>query len=540
MDKLINSDLGMTVIIDKTSDISLENKYVFENVLPFPFLHDIESVDLTIDQLLQDNFKPCKHSSSDGFIDFHHLKFVTSNAKQMSVLFQLTMGFEEIAYRGLENGSQIIASHVVRNNKIIIEFMNTLTNEDSYPLDSFDNKCDEIVKLEDDLIAINTEVFQLFNRIIRSTMDENQILSDDKIQYITTKIENSNEFKRIKNVVQKAFEDVYQYSTCTIHDLMDAYLLPNFLKYHGEGVMDVSFQVNDVDGIFLKAKSAGAVVIKRPKILRDDFGSVKVATIGIPNTDIHHTIVEVVDYKGNFLPGYIESETQELSRKSGISIYKIDHCVENYTWNQMQSQATMYAKMFGFHKFWSVDDADIATENTALNSLVMTSTNGKIKMPINEPSPKSKMKSQIEEFYDFNGGPGVQHVAFRTHNIIETVKQMIKNGVQFNKMKSTYYENLRKRFIADDIVINQKIDELESLCILIDYDVSSRNPKTKTCNYLLQIFTKPLSDRPTIFIELIERHHHSGFGKGTFKGLFESIEDEQRKRGTLIPRYGSK
>ncbi|CAH2354308.1 hypothetical protein CLIB1423_15S03224 [[Candida] railenensis] len=165
----------------------------------------------------------------------------------------------------------------------------------------------------------------------------------------------------------------------------------------------------------------------------------------------------------------------------------------------------------------------------------MASSNGNVKIPINEPG-EGKKRGQIEEFYDFNEGPGIQHVAIRTKNILATVKSLYSRGIEFNTMTSSYYDDLKKRLERDGVLILEDLNELRKLNILVDYDPNSRNKKTNVCNYILQIFTKPFSDRPTLFFEVIQRRHHNGFGKGTFKGLFESIEAQQMKRGTLTDR----
>ena len=202
----------------------------------------------------------------------------------------------------------------------------------------------------------------------------------------------------------------------------------------------------------------------------------------------------------------------------------IDHCVGNQPDGEMEPVAQWYEQMLDFHRFWSVDDKMIHTEFSSLRSIVMTDFDEKIKMPINEPA-NGKRKSQIQEFCDYYGGPGVQHIAMRTENIIETVLRMKARGVMFlDKIPDTYYDKLRAGLSSVNLQVQEDIDILQREKILVDYDEKG---------YLLQIFTKPLEDRPTLFLEVIQRRNHQGFGAGNFKALFESIEQEQALRGNL-------
>ncbi|KAH3681953.1 hypothetical protein WICPIJ_007072 [Wickerhamomyces pijperi] len=310
----------------------------------------------------------------------------------------------------------------------------------------------------------------------------------------------------------------------------------NFIKKHGDGVKDVSFEVSDVDLVFKHAIRAGAKAICEPRILSDEFGSIKKATIQVFE-DIFHTLIEVQDYKGVYLPNYRAVEnngfTDEmhgsaLSLLPPVKLDVIDHCVQNKDWNMMDEGCDVYSKVFGFHQFWSVDENDVSTEFSALRSMVMASSNDVIKMPINEPA-EGLCRSQIEEFLDFYDGPGVQHIAVATPNIIESVRNMKARGAEFISVPELYYENLLPRLLATGIHIQEDLDKLKELGILIDFDENG---------YLLQIFTKPLADRPTFFLEIIQRHNHNGFGKGNFKALFQTIEQEQRLRGTLEKSTG--
>ncbi|KAK9312028.1 Glyoxalase/Bleomycin resistance protein/Dihydroxybiphenyl dioxygenase [Lipomyces starkeyi] len=295
---------------------------------------------------------------------------------------------------------------------------------------------------------------------------------------------------------------------------------------HGDAVKDVAFEVDDIYAVWNYISKHGAKLISPPTELSDEYGTViiaKIATYG----DTTHSLIQCAGYTGAFLPGYSttvypSTDPVEVLLPS-INLANIDHCVGNQDWNQMEEICEYYEDALGFHRFWSVDDKDIFTEFSALKSIVMASPNDIIKMPINEPAI-GKKKSQIEEFVEFYGGAGVQHIALRTQNIIETITNMKARGVEFISVPSTYYEQMRIRLSNSCIKINEDFTMLEKLNILIDFDESG---------YLLQLFTKPLMDRPTAFIEIIQRNNFEGFGAGNFKSLFESIELEQAKRGNL-------
>ncbi len=242
--------------------------------------------------------------------------------------------------------------------------------------------------------------------------------------------------------------------------------------------------------------------------------------------DTIHTFVQRSSYTGPFLPGYVAHHLSEpLNGLVPVpELLYIDHCVGNQPDGEMEPVAQWYEQMLDFHRFWSVDDKMIHTEFSSLRSIVMTDFDEKIKMPINEPA-NGKRKSQIQEFCDYYGGPGVQHIAMRTENIIETVLRMKARGVMFlDKIPDTYYDKLRAGLTNVNLQVQEDIDILQREKILVDYDEKG---------YLLQIFTKPLEDRPTLFLEVIQRRNHQGFGAGNFKALFESIEQEQALRGNL-------
>ncbi|PLN81731.1 putative 4-hydroxyphenylpyruvate dioxygenase [Aspergillus taichungensis] len=298
------------------------------------------------------------------------------------------------------------------------------------------------------------------------------------------------------------------------------------LEKHGDGVKDVAFEVDSVDLVFQAAVRNGAKVVSEPHTLRDADGQVRVATIQTYG-ETTHTLVEKISYRGAFMPGYrTESGAEDpiSALLPGVHLSHIDHCVGNQDWDEMDKICEYYEKALGFHRFWSVDDKDICTEFSALKSIVMASPNEVVKMPINEPA-KGKKQSQIEEYVDFYNGAGVQHIALRTDDIIRDITNLKARGVEFIKVPDTYYESLKVRMKKAGLVLHEDFDTIRSLDILIDFDEGG---------YLLQLFTKHLLDRPTVFIEIIQRHNFSGFGAGNFKSLFEAIEREQELRGNLV------
>ena len=293
---------------------------------------------------------------------------------------------------------------------------------------------------------------------------------------------------------------------------------------HGDGVKDVAFTVDDAAGIFEKAVKRGATAVQEPFELKDENGSVILATVKTYG-DTTHTFVQRNDFKGKFLPGFKEHFLSEPFNKvmEQPQLQFIDHCVGNQPDGEMEAAASWYEKMLDFHRFWSIDDKMLHTEYSALRSVVVSDFDENVKMPINEPAA-GKRKSQIQEYVDYYGGAGVQHIALRTDSIIETVTRMKDRGCQFLTIPPTYYDNLGKRLGDMGTEVQEDLEMIRKLNILVDFDEKG---------YLLQIFTKPLEDRPTLFIEIIQRRNHNGFGAGNFKALFESIEQEQAKRGNL-------
>lgn len=297
------------------------------------------------------------------------------------------------------------------------------------------------------------------------------------------------------------------------------------LLKHGDGVKDIAFTVDDAKGIYEKAVSRGAKSVQEPKTLKDENGTVIVSSVQTYGDTIH-TFVQRVDYKGPFLPGFKEHYLRDPINDvlPDTQLFIVDHIVGNQPLKEMVPVAEWYEKMLDFHRFWSVDDSMIHTEYSSLNSIVVTDFDEKVKMPINEPAV-GKRKSQIQEYVDYYAGAGAQHIALKTDNVLEAVAALRKRGVEFLSVPKTYYDSFRKKLPTLNIQVKEDIDTIEKLNILIDYDDQG---------YLLQIFTKPVEDRPTLFFEIIQRRNHQGFGAGNFKSLFQAIEDEQAKRGNLV------
>jgi 4-hydroxyphenylpyruvate dioxygenase len=288
------------------------------------------------------------------------------------------------------------------------------------------------------------------------------------------------------------------------------------IKKHGDGVKVVALWVDDAVKSFNETVKRGAKPYFEPVVEEDKFGRVVRAGIHTYGETVH-VFVERKDYNGPFLPGFVEWKPEYRTEHVGLKY--VDHMVGNVGWGEMNTWAKFYADVMGFKQLISFDDKDISTDYTALMSKVMSNGNGRIKFPLNEPA-EGKKKSQIEEYIDFYEGAGVQHVAMATDNIIHTVSELRRRGVEFLYVPDTYYEDVLNRVGQ----IDEDLKPLKDLNILIDRDDEG---------YLLQIFTKPVEDRPTVFYEIIQRKGAKSFGKGNFKALFESIEREQAKRGTL-------
>lgn len=288
------------------------------------------------------------------------------------------------------------------------------------------------------------------------------------------------------------------------------------IDQHGDGVRVVALWVDDATEAFHETTSRGAQPFMQPIREEDEHGYVVRSGIHTYG-DTVHVFVERNGYAGPFLPGY--KEWNPTYRPESVGLKYVDHMVGNVGWNEMNVWTRFYGEVMGFSQLVSFDDKDISTDYTALMSKVMSNGNGRIKFPINEPA-EGKKKSQIEEYIHFYEGAGVQHIAVATDNIVETVTALRDRGVEFLRVPETYYDDLKERVGQ----IDEEIETLRPLGILVDRDEEG---------YLLQIFTKPVTPRPTLFFEIIQRKGAKSFGKGNFKALFEAIEREQELRGTL-------
>jgi 4-hydroxyphenylpyruvate dioxygenase len=290
---------------------------------------------------------------------------------------------------------------------------------------------------------------------------------------------------------------------------------------HGDGVVDIALEVPDVDRAVAHARSRGAVILEEPHDFRDQHGTVRLAAIGTYG-ETRHTLLDRSAYRGPFLPGFVASEPLFHARPAGHPEHyflAIDHCVGNVELGQMDRWVGFYNRVMGFTNMKEFIGDDIATEYSALMSKVVANGNHRVKFPLNEPAV-ARMKSQIDEYLEFYGGAGVQHIALATEDIVASTRAMREMGVEFLETPDTYYDTLGQ-WVGETRV---PLETLRELRILADRDEDG---------YLLQIFTKPVQDRPTVFYELIERHGSLGFGKGNFKALFEAIEREQARRGNL-------
>ncbi len=354
-----------------------------------------------------------------------YVEYYVGNAKQAAYFYKTALGFQSLAYAGLETGVRDRTSYVVVQDKIKLVFTTPLPGSES------------------------NEIFQ-------------------------------------------------------------------HLKKHGDGVKVIALWVEDAAKAWKETTKRGAISYFEPRSGKDKSGQVVQSAIHTYGDTIH-IFVERKNYQGVFLPGFEKWESTYNPTPCGLKY--IDHMVGNVDWGQMNTWAKFYREVMGFANLITFDDKDISTKYTALMSKVMTNGNGRIKFPINEPA-KGIKKSQIEEFIDFYGGSGCQHIAVATDDIVFTVSEMRKRGVEFLHVPGTYYDTVAERVgeIAEDLEV------LKQNGIMVDRDEEG---------YLLQIFTKPMTDRPTLFFEIIQRKGAQSFGKGNFQALFESIEAEQERRGTL-------
>ncbi|MCE2940466.1 MAG: 4-hydroxyphenylpyruvate dioxygenase [Gemmatimonadota bacterium] len=298
--------------------------------------------------------------------------------------------------------------------------------------------------------------------------------------------------------------------------LRSADAVSEHVRKHGDGIRDLALWVDDARDAWAKAVERGATSVREPEVLRDEHGEVVVAAIRTYGETIH-SLVERRHYRGVFMPGFVPVQPGYAPPPVGLKV--VDHCVGNVELGKMDHWVGFYETVMGFKNLVSFDDKDISTEYSSLMSKVVANGNERIKFPINEPAA-GKKKSQIDEYLEFYEGPGAQHLALLTDDIIHTVTELHARGVEFLKVPTTYYDDLLQRVGR----IDEDLEPLKRLGILVDRDDEG---------YLLQIFTKPVEDRPTFFFEIIQRKGARSFGKGNFKALFEAIEREQAARGNL-------
>uniref|UniRef100_W5M5D0 4-hydroxyphenylpyruvate dioxygenase n=1 Tax=Lepisosteus oculatus TaxID=7918 RepID=W5M5D0_LEPOC len=371
------------------------------------------------------------------FVKFHHVTFWVGNAKQAATFYCDKMGFEPLAYKGLETGSREVVSHVIRQDKIMFVFQS----------------------------ALNPGNKEIGEHLVK----------------------------------------------------------------HGDGVKDVAFQVEDCDFLLKKARERGAVVVKEPWIEQDEYGRVKFAVIQTYG-DTTHTFVEYLGpYKGLFLPGYKEPTFRDplLPQLPPGCLNFIDHVVGNQPDDQMVPISDWYQKCLMFHRFWSIDDKQIHTQYSALRSIVVTNYEETIKMPINEPA-HGKKKSQIQEYVDYYGGPGVQHIALNTSNIIQAIINLKARGMEFLYTPDTYYDNLKEKLKTAKIKVKEDLNKLQALNNIQDYE-----HQIKQMTVLFNLTNKEIPTLYTSSSIIMIYNHHDGFGAGNFKSLFEAIEKDQDARGNL-------
>ncbi|HYZ46304.1 MAG TPA: 4-hydroxyphenylpyruvate dioxygenase [Actinomycetota bacterium] len=306
--------------------------------------------------------------------------------------------------------------------------------------------------------------------------------------------------------------DVRLVLTGTLHSATE---ISRHVERHGDGVHDVALTVPDAEEAYRVAMERGAEGVAEPQVFEDEYGKVVKAAIGTYGETIH-SLVSRQDYSGPFFPGFKGIEHEDTS---GFGVRYIDHIVGNVELGKMNEWVSFYERIMGFTELRHFSDEEISTDYSALMSKVVWDGEGKIKFPINEPA-EGKKKSQIEEYLEYYETPGVQHIALTTESIVKTVEGMRDRGVEFLRVPDNYYEEARQRVPE----VSEQIDDLQRNGVLVDKDEDG---------YLLQIFSKPVQDRPTVFYELIERHGARGFGAGNFKALFEAIEREQAARGNL-------
>lgn len=302
-----------------------------------------------------------------------------------------------------------------------------------------------------------------------------------------------------------------------------------WVAQRGDSVHDVSFRCTNVPDMWQKAVDRGAKGVMSPNVLDDNDGKGSVTIAKLETYGgVLHTLVDDTNYTGTYMPGYADVTEDDplFELLPNVGLEFIDHCVGNQPENKMLEAAQWYFDHLDFHRFWSVDDKQMHTEFSALRSMVMADWHETIKMPLNEPA-EAKKKSQIQEYVEYHGGAGVQHIALNTPDILTAVASLRARGMKFLRIPDTYYAGLRERLEAAEFnwSVEEDLQKIQELNILVDFDEQG---------YLLQIFTEPLEDRPTLFVEIIQRRGNQGFGVGNFKSLFEAIERTQEERGNLV------
>uniref|UniRef100_A0A7E4VHQ2 4-hydroxyphenylpyruvate dioxygenase n=1 Tax=Panagrellus redivivus TaxID=6233 RepID=A0A7E4VHQ2_PANRE len=304
--------------------------------------------------------------------------------------------------------------------------------------------------------------------------------------------------------------------------------LTDELAVHGDFVKDVAYGVDDIETVLAQVTAAGGTILKPLETLSDEHGSIRVATIASFQGDLVHTLIEDKEsYAGIFLPGFTAVDDYPMSQRLGAltNIDYIDHVVENYAEHEAQPVADWYNQNLNLTRFWSIDDKQVNTGLSALKAQIVSNPSNSVQITLIEPVPTAtKGRGQIQEYLDFHGGPGIQHVALNTHDIIAVVGELRHRGVEFLAIPDAYYDQLEVRLKKAGVNVEENLADVRKLQLLVDFDESG---------YLLQTFTKPVQDRPSLFFEIIQRHNFNGFGAGNFKALFEAVEEEQRRRGTL-------
>ncbi|KAK6759670.1 hypothetical protein RB195_021321 [Necator americanus] len=294
---------------------------------------------------------------------------------------------------------------------------------------------------------------------------------------------------------------------------------------HGDAVKDVAFRVDSIDAIEERLFKNAVEILVPKTTVQDEHGAVTILKLQSKSSDVTHTLIEDKEYSGIFLPGFLPMSDYPLcSSLEKIPVQLLDHVVQNYPINTIENVADWYNESMALQRFWSIDDKITTSEFSAMKAWLITNYDQKVQMTLAESVPGRKGRSQIDEFVSYNGGPGIQHIALLVDDIVATVTEMRKRSVEFLHVPSSYYDMLEERLKDSKVELKEDIAKLRELCILMDFDDNG---------YLLQLFTKPVQDRPTLFIEIIQRRNFNGFGAGNFKALFDAVEREQKLRGTL-------